>query len=169
MTTANPLILPRTVAFARALCVLAATIVLAGCGKQDSSLTADGFVLPDGDADRGQQVFLDLGCRQCHVVAGLDLPGYDGVSSLEIELGGKRAKIKDYGELLTSVVNPNHVISDEYLKLLNKEEAARGESAMPDFKNRMTVAQLIDLVQFLHSRYEKLVPEYRGYQYYYGP
>ncbi|MEQ8232423.1 MAG: c-type cytochrome [Gammaproteobacteria bacterium] len=158
-----------TRAVARTLCALAAGALLSACGQQDSPMTADGFVLPEGNVERGQQVFLDLGCRQCHVVSGLDLPAYDGVSSLEIELGGKRAKIKDYGELLTSVVHPKHVISDEYLKLLNKEEAARGETAMPDFNSRMTVAQLIDLVQFLHSRYEKLVPEYRGYQYYYGP
>ena len=147
-----------------ALCALAAA-----CGKEPPQRTADGFVLPEGDVARGQQVFLDMGCRQCHGVAGLDLPPYQGVSALDIELGGKRARIKDYGELLTSVVNPRHVIADEYLRLLNKEERARGDTAMPDFNSRMTVNQLIDLVQFLHSRYEELVPEYRGRRYYYGP
>ena len=166
MTTATDSNLARRLA--RGVGALALTALLTACGKQDSARTADGFVLPEGDADRGKQVFVELGCRQCHVVAGLDLPAYEGVSSLEIELGGKRAKIKDYGELLTSVVHPKHVISDEYKRLLNKEEAERGETAMPDFNSRLTVAQLIDLVQFLHSRYEELVPEYRGYQYYYG-
>ena len=151
------------------LALLASALLLAGCGKHDEALQADGFVLPEGSIDRGQAVVLAQGCRQCHSVAGLELPAYDGVSSLEIELGGKRAKIKAYGELLTSVVNPTHVISDEYLKLLNPEEKARGSSAMPDFNQRITVSELIDLVQFLHSRYEKLVPDYRGYRYYYGP
>jgi hypothetical protein len=149
--------------------LLSAALMLSGCGQDKHELTADGFVLPQGNPDRGQQVFLDMGCRQCHVVAGLDLPAYDGVSALEIELGGKRARIKDYGELLTSVINPKHVISEEYQRLLNKEEAERGDTAMPDFNSRMTVAQMIDLVQFLHGRYEQLVPEYRGYRYYYGP
>ncbi len=139
-----------------------------GCGKKEP-LSADGFVLPKGDVSAGQAAFVELGCRQCHSVAKLDLPPYDGVSSLDIELGGKMARIKDYGELLTSVVNPNHVISKDYQRLLNKEEAERGASPMPDFKNRITVGQLINLVEFLHSRYEELVPEYRGYSYTYAP
>lgn len=150
-----------------ALCAL---IVLAcGCGKQESAMTANGFVLPAGDAARGQDVFVDSGCPQCHVVAGIDLPAHPQASEIQIELGGKRAKIKDYGDLLTSVVNPEHVIADAYKRTLSAEEKARGESPMPDFNSRITVAQLIDLVQFLHSTYEKLVPEYRGYRYHYGP
>ncbi len=149
---------------AAVLCTL-----LAACSRDKPEQTADGFVLPKGSAERGQVVFVEQGCRQCHSVAGLELPAYDGVSSLQIELGGKRAKIKNYGDLLTSVVNPDHVLSDEYKRLLNKEEKARGDSPMPDFNSRLTVAQLMDLVQFLHSRYEELVPDYRGYRYYYGP
>lgn len=148
---------------------LALLVLLSACGKEQQDRQADGFVLPEGSAERGQQVFVEMGCRQCHAVAGAELPEYDGVVSLQIELGGKRAKIKDYGELLTSVVHPKHVISDEYKRLQNKEESERGETAMPDFNSRITVAQLIDLVQFLHSRYEELVPDYRGYRYYYGP
>lgn len=159
----------RGISSGTAIVVLCGGLALGGCTQDEEALQVDGFVLPEGSIDRGQQVFLDQGCRQCHEVAGLDLPAYDGVSSLEIELGGKRAKIKSYGDLLTSVVNPKHVISDEYLRLLNKEEKERGSTAMPDFNQRLTVAQLIDLVQFLHSRYEKLVPDYRGYRYYYGP
>jgi len=149
--------------------LLALTVLIAGCGKQDSNMTADGFVLPSGDADRGQVVFVDSGCTQCHVVAGMDLPAHPQASEIQIELGGKRAKIKEYGSLLTSVVNPQHVLADAYKRTLSAEEKARGETPMPDFNSRMTVAQLIDLVQFLHSTYEKLVPEYRGYRYHYGP
>ena len=149
---------------------LAASVGLAaGCGADKEPLSADGFVLPEGNVDKGQQVFVDLGCRQCHAVAGLELPAYDGVSSLQIELGGKRARIKDYGELLTSVVNPKHVVAKEYQRMQNPEERARGATPMPEFSSRMTVAQLVDLVQFLHSRYETLVPDYKGYRYYYGP
>jgi hypothetical protein len=84
---------------------------LAACGTDDASLTADGFVLPPGDVQRGQVVFVELGCNRCHVVANLDLPAHTDAGELEIELGGKRAKIKDYGELLTSVVHPQHANS----------------------------------------------------------
>lgn len=142
---------------------------LAACGTDDASLTADGFVLPPGDVERGQAVFVELGCNRCHVVANLDLPAHADASELEIELGGKRAKIKDYGELLTSVVHPQHAIAPAYERTLSEQERGDGESPMPDFNSRMTVAQLIDLVQFLHSTYEELVPDYRGYRYYYGP
>lgn len=156
---------------ARSTCVMmVVTVVLtAGCGSEPDPLTADGFVLPQGNADHGLAVFLEQGCRQCHEIAGLELPAYDGVVSLQIELGGKRARIKNYGELLTSVVNPDHVLSDEYKIMLNKAEEAKSDSPMPDFSTRLTVRNLIDLVQFLHSRYEELVPEYRGYSYTLGP
>jgi L-cysteine S-thiosulfotransferase len=153
----------------RMLALLALLALACGCGKRDSELTADGFVLPEGDAARGQTVFVDSGCVQCHVIAGMDLPAHPQASEIQIELGGKRARIKDYGDLLTSVVNPQHVIADAFKRTLSAEEKARGETPMPDFNSRITVAQLIDLVQFLHSRYEKLVPEYRGYRYHYGP
>jgi len=153
----------------RTVALLALIVLVCGCGKQGSQMTADGFVLPEGDAERGQSVFVDSGCLQCHVVAGMDLPAHPKASEIQVELGGKRAKIKAYGDLLTSVVNPQHVIADAYKRTLSAEEKARGETPMPDFNSRITVAQLIDLVQFLHSRYEKLVPEYRGYRYHYGP
>ena len=156
-------------AHTRQVLALVAVLLLAGCGGDPDPLTADGFVLPKGNADHGLAVFLEQGCRQCHEVAGLELPAYDGVVSLQIELGGKRARIKDYGELLTSVVNPDHVLSDEYKKMLNKAEEAKSDSPMPDFTERLSVRDLINIVQFLHSRYEELVPEYRGYSYTIGP
>jgi len=35
---------------------------------------------------------------------------------------------------------------------------------MPDYRQEMTVAELIDLVEFLHPQYTKLQPQYyRGY------
>jgi hypothetical protein len=125
-----------------------------------------GFVLPEGNVEKGQASFVDLGCRQCHSVAGIELPVYDGVVSLQIDIGGKVLRVKNYGELMTSIVNPDHQLSPEYLRLLSEAEKERGDSPMPDFRNNMTVAQLIDVVAFLHSSYEKLHPQYTGY---YGP
>ncbi len=53
---------------------------------------------------------------------------------------------------MTSIVNPNHVLSDEYLRQLPPGERRAAQSVMP-FNEQMTVAQLIDLVTFLNSRY----------------
>lgn len=148
--------------------LLGAAVLLAGCGGDDEPLEASGFVLPQGNTDRGLAVFLETGCRRCHEIAGLELPPYDGESVLDIKLGGKRARIKNYGELLTAVVNPDHVLSNEYRLQLKKAGITGEDSPMPNFNEQLSVAELIDLVQFLHSRYEELVPEYRGYMYTWG-
>ena len=43
-----------------------------------------------------------------------------------------------------------------------------GESPMPIFAEQMTVAQLINIVEFLNSAYEAQVPTYTGRRYSYG-
>lgn len=147
-----------------------AALALAGCAER-SPQTVDGFVLPAGDVARGQAVFVEQGCRQCHSIAGLELPPHpdQDAAKLDIRIGGKTSRVRDYGNLLTSVVNPQHVLTADYKRLLEKQGANPDSSPMPDFNSKMTVTALIDLVQFLHSRYEELVPEYRGYSYTYGP
>jgi len=76
-------------------------------------------------------------------------------------------RVKSYGELLTSIVNPNHIVSAEYRATLEAAERKDPQSPMPVFNDVINVTQLIDLTAFLHSRYELLSPQYRGY--YYGP
>ena len=71
--------------------------------------------------------------------------------------------MRSYGELLTSVVNPEHKKLAVNLQQL-PEEGQQLESPMPDFNDVMTVRQLIDLTEFLHSRYEKM-ERYQGYSY----
>ena len=39
---------------------------------------------------------------------------------------------------------------------------------MPDFRDTMTVTQMIDIVAFLHSTYTRIYPEYLDYSYPYG-
>ena len=39
---------------------------------------------------------------------------------------------------------------------------------MPSFNDEMTVAQLIDLVTFLDSHYEKMLPDYISQHHNYG-
>jgi cytochrome c2 len=125
--------------------------------------SALGFRLPDGDAAAGRAAFVDLQCHACHEIDGIELPTPAQSGPLRIELGGEVSKVKTYGELVTSVINPSHKLAWDY----PPEQVARGgESLMRVDNEVMTVQQLIDLVAFLQSHYEVVIPEY---EYYGGP
>jgi hypothetical protein len=136
---------------------------LGGCDKGPEPVK--GFVLPEGDVALGQKVFTEIGCRYCHTIADLALPPFEAEPVLEIMLGGKVLKVKSYGELLNSIVNPNHTVELSYKLKLDREDRKDAESPMPVFNDVLTVTELIDLAAFLHSRYVLLGPEYRGYMY----
>jgi L-cysteine S-thiosulfotransferase len=145
--------------------LLIAAACLVACG--DDPAPVKGFVLPEGDIERGAQVFASVGCRYCHTVTDVEMPPFDADPVLDIELGGKVYRVKTYGELLTSIVNPTHAVAAGYRAMLEAEERKNPQSPMPEFNDVINVTQLIDLTAFLHSRYELLAPQYRGY--YYGP
>ena len=136
---------------------------LGGCDKGPEPVK--GFVLPEGDVARGQKVFAEVGCRYCHTIADLELPPFEADPVLDIKLGGKVLKVKNYGELLNSIVNPNHTVELSYKLKLDRDERKDAQSPMPVFNDVLNVTELIDLTAFLHSRYELLGPEYRGYMY----
>jgi len=52
---------------------------------------------------------------------------------------------------VTSIINPSHKIHRGYSKELVE---SAGQSRMADYSEVMTIEQLVDLVAFLHSRYE---------------
>jgi len=143
--------------------VLAALVGAAGCTSPDQD-SVRGFVLPDGDIDKGRAVFVDNGCLRCHVMDDPALPAYDGERDFEIRLGGEVIRVQDYGDLLTSVVLPDHRMSQKR-RVTDAEGKPLESTPMPDFTQEITVAELIDLVSYLHSRYSETVPEYRGYSY----
>ena len=143
----------------------AAMLVLAACDSE-SKVQAKGFHLPAGDIEVGKTLFVELKCFKCHSVAGVKIPDDDLPSLPEIILGGEVNRVKSYGELVTSIISPEHVVSPKYLAILSEEEKKRGaESPMPVFNEEMTVQQLIDLVAFLHSRYKLIEPTYDEYYY----
>jgi len=135
--------------------------LLGGCDQ--GGINVRGFILPEGDAARGEATFVELGCTACHTVAGTELEQPED-APFNVALGGKVIRVKHYGDLLTSIVNPNHRVRPPY----GQDAQAGGEvtSPMPDFTATLTVAQLIDVVAFLHGKYEKL-PNYGGKYYYY--
>jgi hypothetical protein len=143
---------------AAALCGL----LLAGCG-QKSGL---GFRLPDGSPERGRAAFLALRCNACHRVVGLDEPD-QGKGLANVVLGGETMRVKNYGELVTAIINPSHRIAPGYP--LSQVTTPDGQSLMnlAYLNDVTTVQQLIDLVAFLQGSYRVVPPPISPYSYIY--
>ena len=123
-----------------------------------------GFVLPQGDVAQGEQVFVDFNCHSCHTIPDVEFPEVGFTAPFILEIGGEVYRVKNYGELLTAVVNPDHIISPVYVAMIEKAEREMIISPMPYFGEEMTVAELNDLIEFLHAQYTRLQPQYyRGY------
>ena len=67
------------------------------------------FPIEKGDIAKGQQDFQSLGCVQCHAVEGVDLQR-PANPTLTVVLGGELMFAKTYGDLVTSIINPDHII-----------------------------------------------------------
>lgn len=140
-------------------------LVLGLTGCQWGADSPRGFSLPEGDADAGKTAFIDYGCIDCHAVDGLDVEdGHTYLLPKAIKLGGTSARIKTYGELVTSVINPSHKLSPRYPVSMT---STRDGSKMPNLNDSLTVTDLINLVAYLQPKY-KVVPyrtsEYRLYE-----
>lgn len=143
-----------------AICI-AAMMVFTGCPTSEKS--SIGFRLPEGNVESGKAAFKSLGCIQCHLIAGVELlPEPTETRTIYVPLGGEVERIKTYGQLVTSIINPSHVIDRQYRDRYVDDE---GKSIMPDFSEKMTVRQMIDLVEFLQAQYEVVIPDfaYDGY------
>lgn len=109
-----------------------------------------GFTLPEGDPDQGQRTFVGLQCHACHTVDGVKFEPHESQAEKMIALGGERAVVKTYGNLVTSIINPSHRFAVGYAAEDIKED---GESKMRKYNDEMTVTELTDLVAFLQSHY----------------
>ena len=130
-------------------------LTISGCGQDPTS--GAGFRLPDGNADQGHETFLYMQCNQCHTIAGMELPSVPLADPPYVELGGKVTRVKTYGELVTSIINPSHKLASGYAKDLVSTD---GESNMYIYNRHMTIQELIDLVAFLQSHYDVVPPQY---------
>lgn len=130
--------------------ILAVCSLMFLCGCEPN---ARGFVLPDGDLERGASTFQALECDACHSVG--DIAWQGGEDTAEVPLGGTVTRVKTYGQLVTSVINPSHRIARSYL---GEEVAEDGESKMRRYNDVMTVQQLVDVVTYLQSQYELVMP-----------
>jgi sulfur-oxidizing protein SoxX len=130
------------------LLVILSLTVLCGCNPNSR-----GFVLPPGDIDSGKLTFKQLECTQCHSVGEIAWEG--GGDDPEVELGGAVTTLKTYGEPVTAVINPSHRIARPYM---GEQVAIDGESRMRRYNEVMTVEQLVDIVSYLQTEYELVVP-----------
>jgi hypothetical protein len=130
--------------------------LLAGC--QDQSR---GFALPPGNAETGKVLFSELGCNVCHAIPGVvdRRPGGD----IFVQLGGQVTRVKTYGDLVTSIINPSHRLSRGNDPRTRTDE---GASKMRRYNDVLTVQQLIDLTSFLSPQYSVWSPEYVAYRYF---
>lgn len=113
-----------------------------------------GFTLPEGNVEYGQQYFVEFRCIDCHTVAGKEdeLLAPEGIDKvMEIPLGGTATRIATYGELVTSIINPSHKVSDQFRLSPSIDE---GQSMMRNYNAIMTVDELIDIVAFVQDQYE---------------
>ena len=130
-----------------------ATVILSGCSN--GTPPKDGLRLPEGDVEAGKVAFVDLGCVRCHSVQGEDdLPAPTG--PVQMELGGQLFHVSSYGQLVTAIVHPSHSISGRAPEGVREA----GTTPMENINETMTVAQMIDLVAFLHSKYVLLGQKY---------
>lgn len=115
-----------------------------------------GFRLPDGNPDRGKQAFVDLKCISCHSVADVNFGTHQVGGTLNLQLGGETFAVHTYGQLVTAIINPNHIVSSRFKKEITIEGKL---SPMPEFNKVMTVEQMIDLVAFLQLHYKLPSPD----------
>jgi cytochrome c553 len=114
---------------------------LAACnaGRHSSA----GFRLPHGgDAERGRTAFIAHRCNTCHDVSGADLPRPSSPRIVAVALGGETSREKPDGYLVTSIINPSY-----------SRVRQASPHAMPDYARELTVAELVDLVEFLQAHY----------------
>ena len=131
-------------------------IALTGCDRE-ARMSEQGFRLPDGDAVAGRAAFVYMQCHQCHTVVDEEFPEIPGVSEPYVQLGGEVGRVKTYGDLVTSIINPSHRLAPGYARALISED---GESKMYRYNAHMTVQELVDIVMFLQPKYDVRVPEY---------
>lgn len=145
---------PRT----SAILLPAMLLLLMACDP--SIRSRDAIHLPEGDAARGKELFVSLGCNTCHAVIDEQLPEPDEPGPARVLIGSHTSTALTYGQLVTSIVNPSHRLSPRYRK---DAVAVEGESKMRVYNDVLTVSQLADLVAFLAPSYERA--DRPGYQY----
>jgi cytochrome c oxidase subunit 2 len=124
--------------------VITALLILAGgcggdgaaTGSADDSVTVEPG---DGDADRGEQLASDRGCRSCHQTGGGGLgPSWDGLYGSTVTLDDGTTVLADEAYLVRAITDPGAEWVDGYA------------IAMPE-NSDLSDADVADLVAYIRS------------------
>ena len=115
-------------------------VLVAACSDAPPALPSD-FFLPIGDVAAGREAFIELRCHYCHTVTGdAQMPGR--VGDREGPAIGSRQEEQGRDTVAMSIVSPSHQMPP-----LMRES----QSPMGDYRQAMTVQQLIDVVAFVSA------------------
>jgi len=123
-----------------------------------------GFSLPKGNPENGRQVFIKHQCLACHTLDGVTNDSTESELDKLIRLGGEKSRVTTYAELVTSIINPSHKISSNYV--LDSTDSTN-MSPMRNYNDVMTVTELVDLVTYLQPKFKVKPLEYTTYGRYY--
>lgn len=126
-------------------------LAVSGCDTQSR-----GFALPNGNVEQGKAAFVELACNECHSVANSVEKLSNGHPEIHFKLGGPVTRVKTYGDLVTSIINPSHKISGYAKSVVNQD--ADGNSRMRIYNEFMTVQQLVDITTYLETTYDVVKP-----------
>jgi len=129
---------------------LGLALLTCGCVEQ----SAAGFRLPEGDSARGRAAFVKFQCSACHTMEAVDLKAPVADPPVGVELGLKLRK-RSTGELVTSIINPSHKISNSWTGGVTR---VGNESRMSNYADIMTVQELADVVAFIKTHQEVEAP-----------
>ena len=101
------------------------------------------FRLPSGDAKRGRAVFARLECYRCHRLRGEPHPAPSAAGPELTGIGGHHPA----GYIAESILDPNAVIVEG-----PGYTGPDGRSTMPDYRDVLSVADLLDLVAYLETQ-----------------
>jgi Cu/Ag efflux protein CusF len=106
------------------------------------------FTLPKGDATKGRGVFEKYHCFFCHEVRGENFPEPIDIGPELSQMGPLHPR--EY--LAETVINPSAWASKQ-------DRWSDGTSKMPEYNDRMTVQELIDLSTYLASLKPRNIPK----------
>lgn len=120
---------------------VSAVLLTAACASQEVADGPSEFFLPIGDSEVGRETFIELRCNYCHLVPGdADMPGLVGEEKGP-DIGERQAE-RSREWIAMSIIAPGH----EMPPLMRDPQ-----SPMGDYKNVMTIRQLMDLVAFVQD------------------
>lgn len=120
--------------------LITAALAVAACAGQQAATPPEGeLFLPVGDAEAGRQAFVELRCYSCHAVQGDEEMPDTTSANLGPEIGEPQAA-DTRDEVANSIISPSHELPPLETGLM---------SHMGNYREAMTVQQLIDLVAFV--------------------